>query len=108
MFTPDFNKKFDEIDGLILEKENIRNYDESSAILFSALKLGEEYGELSESILTFLGHQREEKIKDFKKADLGEEIADVLIQTMVLGRRLDIDVKSAVSKKLEKIKNRLQ
>lgn len=71
------------------------------------VKLGEEYWELCEKILWFLGIQRKEKIKDWiKKQEIWEEIADIIFVALILGKSLDIDMHKVISNKMAEIKNR--
>lgn len=67
-------------------------------------KLMEEVGELSESILKSDGLQRSQKLDD--SVDVGAEMADVVIVTMILANELNIDINTALEKKIEKVISR--
>ncbi len=71
-------------------------------LLSRSVKLSEEVGEVSEAVLSLLGHQRTEK----EATDLGNEIADVIISALVLAKTSDIDVWAEVEKKLTVVKER--
>jgi NTP pyrophosphatase (non-canonical NTP hydrolase) len=68
-------------------------------------KLMEEVGELSEAILSFDSLQRKDKLKGAKH-DLEGELADVVIVTLILANELNVDMNSALTKKIKKIKLR--
>lgn len=71
-----------------------------------ALKVGEEVGEMFEQILAFKEFQREDKI--INKSEIGEEIADVILASMLLASSLDLDIEAELSKKMEKNRQRLK
>ena len=48
--------------------------------------------------------QRVEKLQN-KESKIDEELADVLITTLLLAKNMNIDVISGLKKKIEKIKN---
>jgi NTP pyrophosphatase (non-canonical NTP hydrolase) len=68
-------------------------------------KLMEEVGELSEAILIQDSMQRKDKLSTSKK-ELEDELADVLLVTLILSQELEVDVKKALEKKIKKIKSR--
>jgi NTP pyrophosphatase (non-canonical NTP hydrolase) len=67
-------------------------------------KLVEEVGELSEALLKSDSLQRPDKLKD--KADLEQELADVILVSLILAKQLDVDIKKALEDKIKKIKER--
>jgi len=69
-----------------------------------AVKLVEEVGELFNEILKNSTLQRKEKQNVHE--NLSEEFADVIITTLLLAKRMDVDVKRALEKKVEKINKR--
>lgn len=71
--------------------------------LAQAVKLGEEVGELCNEILHAYSAQRESKKADGK---LAHEIGDVLLATMLLAKRFDIDPKKAILDKIDEIEGR--
>lgn len=77
------------------------NASEYERLLTRAVKLNEEVGELCEAVLHENGEQREEK---GKRIDLGSEVADVIICTLMLAQMKRIDVWKEVETKLGKIK----
>ncbi|OGF27646.1 hypothetical protein A2331_04515 [Candidatus Falkowbacteria bacterium RIFOXYB2_FULL_34_18] len=81
--------------------------DTEKEILLSWMaKLTEEVGELSDEILLYSGYQRKEK-RDAKKQDaLGGELADVIIVTLLLAKRTNIDIQKALADKIKKINKR--
>lgn len=74
-------------------------------ILFRMVKIGEEYGELCESILAFNKLQRQEK-PDKENTDLSGELADVIITTLLLAESLGIDIQEVLKRKMEAIDKR--
>jgi len=74
-------------------------------ILFRTVKLGEEYGELCESVLAINKIQRREK-PDKINTDLAGEIADVIITALLLAESLGIDIQQALKRKMKTIDKR--
>lgn len=75
-------------------------------IFWQIAKLMEESGELSDTILAHHGLQRTDKTPSETKDAIALEVADVLIVTLLLAERLDIDVNNALSRKMGKIDKR--
>jgi NTP pyrophosphatase (non-canonical NTP hydrolase) len=71
-------------------------------------KLGEEYGELCEAILAADGHQRQEKMAGFTQEHLASEMADVVITLSILAANFEIDLPSAIEKKITIINERFK
>ena len=95
--------------SIFLKHENDRlklRYDNSETIFSDFAKLMEELWEFSEQVLGKYGFQKKEKNAKFNKQNLEEEFADVFIVLSLIWQKLDIDIENAVSKKIEKIKNR--
>ena len=107
IFSDYFKNKFNYINSRFAEKNTQRGYDYNTEAMYSTLKLGEEYGELSEAVLTAIGHQRQSKLDEYKKEDIEGEIADVIIQTLVVADLFKIDVSKAILDKLEKLEKKL-
>jgi NTP pyrophosphatase (non-canonical NTP hydrolase) len=82
------------------------NLAQDKEILANTAKLSEEVGELSNEVLSYLGLQRKSKLAKSKPEDLAEEIADVLITTLVLADGAGIDISQALEQKIAKIKIR--
>jgi len=70
-----------------------------------ALKIMEELGELCEEVLAQEKIQRVEKLQN-RESKIDEELADVLITTLLLAENMNIDVINGLKKKIKKIKNR--
>ena len=71
-------------------------------ILAKTAKVMEEVGELSEAVLDSFMLQRKEK----GHGDPAEEIADVILTTLLLADAMGVDVWQAVEKKVRLIKER--
>ena len=78
----------------------------SEEILARTVKLGEEFGELCNEVMSFNGDQRKEKMDNYDKTNLPNEFADVVITTLLLAKSMDVDIKEALSKKIDKINKR--
>jgi NTP pyrophosphatase (non-canonical NTP hydrolase) len=95
-------------DFIALEDKRLNHLFEGSLDTFRrtlarTVKLQEEVGELAGDVLSSLQLQREQKLKNFSHDHLGDELADVLITTLLLSRTLDIDVSQALERKIAKI-----
>lgn len=69
-------------------------------------KLMEEVGELAEQVLKSSSLQRKEKLAGAGAHALADEFADVMITTLLLAERMDIDINQALQNKIEKIEKR--
>ena len=107
IFNEDFEKRLDKLSVEFTKISEKKNLSQDTQRLASTLKVGEEYGELSEAVLMELGHQRQSKLDRYKKEELAGEIADVIIQTLYTGYLFDIDISKAVLSKIEKVENKL-
>ena len=91
-------------------KRLIQNYGQNSTeqeiILARTVKLTEELGELCNEVLAFNGDQREDKLNKMDKNNLPNELADVIITTLLLAKAMDVDIREALKNKIEKINNR--
>lgn len=76
--------------------------------LSRTVKLMEELGELCNEIVAFNNDQRKEKQINYKKENLEEEFADVVITALLLAETLDIDIESALKEKIKKINKRYE
>jgi len=74
-----------------------------------ALKIAEEYGEFVNEFLKLRAWQRKDKIKDIEitKKEMREELADLILVTFMVGKRLGIDIESELKNKINKVKNRI-
>lgn len=76
-------------------------------ILDRVAKLTEEVGEVSSATLELLGlRNKQPKTLKQKKENLAEELSDVIIVAILLADAAGVDLNTALSKKLEKIKKR--
>jgi NTP pyrophosphatase (non-canonical NTP hydrolase) len=82
---------------------NVKNRDD--ALFPMTIKIMEELGELSEEVLASKSLQRPDKLKN-RKSKIEEEFADVILTTLLLARNMNVDMKSAIKNKIEKIKKR--
>lgn len=89
--------------GTLINKSGVEE-TEKEKILLRVVKLNEEVGELCEEILNKFENQRVEKIFDEK--NLRGELADVIITTMILADKLNIDVEKALDEKVNYILER--
>jgi NTP pyrophosphatase (non-canonical NTP hydrolase) len=76
-------------------------------IFWAESKLNEETGELAEQVLSYLGYQRPEKLAKFDKKDIAKEVADVIFVTVILAKRLGVDVEEALKEKMAIIEERI-
>jgi NTP pyrophosphatase (non-canonical NTP hydrolase) len=72
-------------------------------VLAKTVKLQEEIGELANDILATLSLQRKSKLETFKKRNLYQEFADVILATVALANGLGVDIDLAVRNKLRKV-----
>lgn len=80
--------------------------DEVKRWLGRSVKLTEEVGELCGAVLSHASLQRTKKLDAWKPENLSEEFADVIITALLLAKSMNIDIKDAFRKKVEKIKKR--
>jgi len=60
--------------------------DPERELLYRHLKLTEEVGELSNDLMSHLGHQRKEKLDQFDPNNLGLEVIDVVFAALLVGK----------------------
>ena len=94
-----------------IEKEDQRlsqhyNLEKDKMILARTVKLTEELGELCNEILIESKLQRKDKLDNQEKDNLSSEFADVILCTLLLAKSMNVDIKTALDKKMEKIKKR--
>ncbi len=80
--------------------------DEQGRIFSRTIKIGEEYGELCDAVLTSVGDQRNDKLKAAGRDNLAGEFADVIITTFLLAKAMDIEMNSAIENKIKKIQEK--
>ena len=73
--------------------------------LAQTVKLGEEYGELCDEILSANKDQRKEKLES-KCSNLDEELADVILTTLLLSDIMNVDIENSIKEKMKKVEKR--
>ena len=91
-----------------LEKDHKRYPDQDKQIFARTIKLGEEFGELCQEVLFHSYRQRKSKMDKFKKENLPDEFADVLITTLLLAQEMNVDIEKALEDKIKKIDKRYE
>ena len=81
---------------------------EKQRILARMVKLAEEMGELASAVLASLGDQRDVKLKRFRRHQVVDEAADVVITLLALLDVLGVDVRDGLARKMAKIKQRVK
>ena len=97
---------FIDIENKRLKEKWVNDNDEDKYTLANMVKLNEEMGELSDAILSKMGHQRKEKLEDFDDSMIGKEIADVILATLVVAKSMNIDVEKSLENKINIINER--
>ena len=80
--------------------------DQDKRKLAQMVKLTEEVGEVANEVLASQGTQRPEKLAKHSADNLPEELADVLIVTLLLADLYGLDVPRLLEEKMAKIKKR--
>ena len=96
-----------------IEDERLKKYyshydDKEKRILARTVKLNEEIGELCNEVLVYNSMQRKQKLDNHNKDNLPEEFADVIITALLLAKSMDVDIKKALEKKIEKVNKRYE
>jgi NTP pyrophosphatase (non-canonical NTP hydrolase) len=100
--------EFIEIEDGRLQKYYNSYDDKEKRILTRTVKLAEEVGELCEEVLAFNSLLRKEKLDDRDSNNLQEEFADVLIVTLLLAKAMDVNIESALKRKIDKVNKRYE
>ena len=89
-------------------REKMFNKTNDEMIVYDAIKLSEEVGELMDEFLKYEGMQRKEKLRDKEetKEEVAKEVADVILVAMILADRMGIDFEQALKEKIEILKGR--
>lgn len=89
-------------------KEKLFGKTNDEMILIDAIKLSEENGEAMDALMTYLGFQRKEKLKEktVAKKELEGEFADVILTVAILAKRLGIDVQDMLENKINVVRAR--
>jgi len=98
--------KFVDVESKRLKKHYGEYPDKEKEALAMAVKLQEELGELCQEILFHYSLQGKHKADKFNKENLPNEFADVILITLILAKKMNIDIKKALSDKTKKIENR--
>jgi len=103
-------KMDDILSSISIIDKNLKNrntrFTEIEQIYARAIKLNEEVWELMSLLLANSWDQREDKLDKYNREQLDMEFADVIITTLLLAKSMNIDIKSALLKKINKIKDR--
>ena len=90
-------------------KSRFESYpDNQRRILARMVKLSEEVGELADAVLGYNDMQRQDKLDQKKTDDVSQELADVIITTLLLAHSLNVDISEALTQKMEKINTRYE
>lgn len=80
--------------------------DPGYRLLSNGVKLAEETGELCNELMAASRLQRAEKADGHDLDSAANEVADVLIVTLLIAKELGVDVEKALAGKIEKINER--
>jgi NTP pyrophosphatase (non-canonical NTP hydrolase) len=82
--------------------KNRPEIDHKTMVLGRVAKIAEEFGELSNEVLSSIGFQRQSKLDQYERKHLEEEYADTLLALLLLGNYLEIDTNTVLSQKLSR------
>jgi NTP pyrophosphatase (non-canonical NTP hydrolase) len=99
--------KFIEVEDRKLEKKYGSLSNKEEWILARTVKLGEEFGELCEEVLAYNSLQRRQKLDNHDEESLQEEFADVIITALLLAKSMNINIETALEKKMQKLNQRV-
>jgi len=105
MKIKELQNEIDRINTIVCEHYDFEPTDKQN-VTRQVLKLGEEYGELCEAVLSSMGLQRQEKLDAHTIEDIKGELADVIITAMTAARYMNIDIEDIVVGKLKVIEER--
>ncbi len=88
--------------------EQFFSRDGQLAVLMSMVKISEEVGELSDAVLHYMKQQRPDKILPEVDQHVADELADVILSTVMLAQDMQIDVTMALQRKMLVIKSRFK
>ena len=93
-----------------IENERLRkrypDLDKEKLILAQTVKINEELGELCNEILRHCSLQRKEKFDNWDRKNIEKEFSDVLITTLLLAKRMDIDIEKMLKERINEINKR--
>jgi NTP pyrophosphatase (non-canonical NTP hydrolase) len=99
--------RFIEIEDEKLKKRYRSYSSQEKVILARTVKLGEEFGELCEEVLTYNSLQRKQKLVNQDEKNLPEEFADVIITALLLAKSMNVNIETAIENKMQKINQRV-
>lgn len=102
--TKKFLQYTKDLTGII--QKDFPNFSKNEFMLSQITKINEEVGELSGEVLASVGYQRAEKLQKHSKDTLASEFADVFITGLLLAQTCDIDINSALEKKMKVLEQR--
>lgn len=97
-------QKFINDQDVILRLAKDPTQTDRERILSRTVKISEEFGELCDEVLASLGDQRKGKMENRSIESLSDEFADVVITTFLLAKLMNVNIPSALERKIEKIK----
>jgi len=104
MELKELNKFIDEEIKKLKEYYQLKGDEELT--LAMAIKIGEEFGELYNEVLAHKGYQRKDKLENLNENEIENEMADVILTTLILSGRFNINIEEALKEKMNKIKMR--
>lgn len=111
--NPVFDMEIDELlEFISQENDRLRAYhsglDADNAPLIQTVKLNEEIGELCDSVLAYDSLQRSKKLAEFEEQEIEDEVADVIITTLLLADSIDVDIEEALENKINAVEERYE
>ena len=103
MITKELLEIIEKIDKNLIEYFSDLNQSDREKVLSRNLKLTEEVWELASDVLQKFYKRR---VTVFNEQNLKEEFADVVINTLLLAKSMNLDINECLKLKLDKIKNR--
>ncbi len=107
MQIKELEKWIDEINFLVSKNFGDKN-DEASLTVRMVLKIGEEFGELSEAALFEMGSQRKSKQDKFEQDLFKKELADVIVSALTLARYKGYSLEELLVDKLRYVQERFE
>ena len=83
-----------------------KNQDKKTEAFAIMLKISEETGELAREVMRSFGYANQKRLNE--PSQLDSELADVLINTILLARCLDINVPEILQRKMEMIREKIK
>ncbi len=83
----------------------LQNEDKQTQAFVVTIKIAEETGELAREVSRAFGFAKQKRLN--MPSNLDSELADVIINTLLLAKSLDIDAETAIQNKMNRIKDNL-